>query len=216
MPSQFAPGQPADPGQIRLFRWADDLPAVLWDDVAARPADQAAAAVGARQVEHGFLAPVVGLNYLVDMDIRRVLCADQPDERPDYQTGLVLLTALAKALDAPQAGEMATFGEMPGGDLFFTGPHALRTGPLLKRYGKDPQALVQRALAMGGHEIEGGDAGVMLPGLPKVDLYVLLWAGDEEFPARVVMGLDRRAHMHLALDGLWALANILVTRLAKD
>jgi hypothetical protein len=44
-------------------------------------------------------------------------------------------------------------------------------------------------------------------------LYVLLWPADEEFGARAVVGLDAHAHHQLALDGLWALTNILVRRL---
>ena len=39
--------EPLDPGKIELFRWADQLPPALWDDLAARNPEEAALATGA-------------------------------------------------------------------------------------------------------------------------------------------------------------------------
>ena len=55
-----------------------------------------------------------------------------------------------------------------------------------------------------------------VPGLPRLPLYVLLWTADEEFAARVTVGLDAHAHHQLALDGIWALTNLLAGRLLEE
>ncbi len=104
---------------------------------------------------------------------------------------------------------------MPGGSLFFTGPHALPLAPLCARFGAKPGELLARGQALGGRAEQGADAAVVVPGLPFAPLQVLVWAGDDEFPPRAVIGIDDRVHLSLPLDAIWALCNLLVRRLTE-
>ncbi|MFH1059009.1 MAG: DUF3786 domain-containing protein [Pseudomonadota bacterium] len=206
-----------DPQEIALFRWADQLPAALWDDLAARPAPEAAQAAGAQWQDGCYHLPLAGRAYRVDPAARRVREADRPQHRVGFQAGMILVSHLARALGVPPAGRMVTPQELPGGSLFFTGPHAVNTRALEAAFGHEPAALVQRAAALGGTPSNaGGDVAVQVPGLPHLPLFVLLWAADEEFSARAVVGLDANAHHQLALDGVWALTNLLVARLCPE
>ncbi|MEW5911338.1 MAG: DUF3786 domain-containing protein [Thermodesulfobacteriota bacterium] len=207
---------PVDPAENQLFRWADQLPPALWDDLAARPPEQAAQTTGALWQDGCFALSLLGRPLAVDPAQRRVWRLDQPESRVSYQTGLVLVSTLSRSLGVPPSGRLVTPEELPGGAQFFQGPHAVNKKPLVKRFGHDPQALLERALAMGGEAIEGADVAVKVPGLPMLPLYALLWAGDDEFEARAVVGLDAHAHYHLALDGLWALTNLMVHYLVRD
>ena len=195
------------------FRWADQLPAPLWDDVRARPAEQAAEAVGAPLSQGVFQIPMLGRTYRVDPGARRIWLQDQPDHRVSYQSGVVLLSALARSMGVPPSGRMVTPQELQGGTLFFTGAHSLAVKPLAKRFGDDPQGLIAAAAVMGGEAFSGADCAVRLPGLPRLPLYVLLWRADEEFSARAVIGIDDRALFHLDLAGIFALTNVMVARL---
>lgn len=207
----------AEPGENRLFRWADQLPAALWDDLDARSPDQAVEACEAQWSQGVYLLPLLGRPYLVDANTRQVREADRPDHRVSYQAGLVLVTHLARALGVPPVGRMVTPQELPGGTLFFTGAHAVNTKDLEASFGSDPQALIRRATAMGGGPAEaGGDLAVAVSGLPRLPLFVLLWVADEEFPARAVVGLDAHAHHQMDLGGVWALTNLLVSRLCVE
>lgn len=207
---------PVDPAENQLFRWADQLPPALWEDLTARPPEQAAQTTGALWRDGRFALSLLGRPLAVDPAQRRVWRLDQPESRVSYQTGLVLVSTLSRSLGVPPSGRLVTPEELPGGAQFFQGPHAVNKKPLVKRFGYDPQALLERALAMGGEAIEGADVAVKVPGLPMLPLYALLWAGDDEFEARAVVGLDAHAHYHLALDGLWALTNLMVHYLVRD
>jgi len=207
----------AEPEENRLFRWADQLPAALWEDLDARPPAQAAEAAGAELRDGVFRLALLGRVYLVDPADRQVREAQRPDYRVSYQAGLVLVTHLARALGVPPAGRMVTPQELPGGSLFFTGAHAVNTKALEARFGSDPQALARRAAVLGGGPDQaGGDLAVSVYGLPRLPLHVLLWAADEEFPARAVVGLDAHAHHQMDLGGVWALTNLLVSRLCAE
>ena len=205
--------KPANPEEISLFRWADQLPAALWDDLAARPPLEAAQAAEAVLAEGCLSLPLLGRGYVVDPGARRLWEAARPRHRLGFQTGLVLVSHLARAIGVPTAGCLVTPQELPGGGLFFSGPHAVGTARLEKRFGRDPEGLLAAARALGGQPCPGAEVSVMVPGLPRLPLYVLLWPADEEFEARAMVGLDAHAHHQLALDGIWALTNLLVGRL---
>lgn len=202
--------------QKDLFRWVEDVPADLWEDVRARPAREAAEAVGGSWQDGQFRLGLLGREHVVDPGDCRIWLADQRDERLGFQDGVVLLTTLARSLGVPPSGRMVTPVELPGGNLFFTGAHALATAPLARCFASDPQALEGRARAMGALPTPGADLALKLPGLPQVPLYALLWSGDQELEARAVIGIDDRAHFHLDLGGVLALTNLLVRRLIRD
>jgi hypothetical protein len=196
-------------------RWAEELPGHLWENLGARGPESAAAATGAALEKGRFILPVFARPYLVDPQNRRVEDLSQGEARVDYNTALVLVTHLAQAVDTPPAGRMISFNELPGGRALVAGPHALPLDPLAEHFGGNPQALVERALELGGEEIDGADVAVRLPGLPRVPIYLMLWLADEEFPAQAVPGVDAQVMRHLDLDGLLSLSHLLVQRLTE-
>lgn len=197
------------------YQWADDLPGHFWEKLQTRAPDQAAATAGAELDRGRFILPVFARRYLVDPQNRRVYDLARAEARVDYNTALVLVTHLARAEDAPPAGRMISFNELPGGRALVAGPHALPMDLLAVRFGDNPQALVQRARELGGEEIEGADVAVRLPGLPRVPMYLLLWGADEDFPAQASPGVDDRVMQHLDLDGLLSLSHLMVQRLTE-
>ncbi|MCB2193994.1 MAG: DUF3786 domain-containing protein [Deltaproteobacteria bacterium] len=206
---------PLAPEENRLFRWAEDIPPQLWDDLAARPPEEAAQATGAIWDGQGYTVTLLNREHRLEPQARRIYLTADPDHRLSYQTGLVLISTLIRSLGVPPAGRMVTAAELPGGAQFFQGPHAINDKPLAESFGQDPHTLLPAAQALGGEAFEAGDQGVCLPGLPMIPLYVLIWAGDDEFAPRAVVGVDANAHYHLALDGIWALCNLMVYRLLK-
>ncbi len=198
-----------------LFKYADQLPDPLWDDVCVRDARQAAVCVGGCWEDGVFKVPLLGFTYAVDPLAQKILRNNDAGHRVGYQTGVVLLYTLAKSVGAPPSGRMVSPLELTGGTMFFTGAHSLATKPLAKRFGSAPHALVERAAALGGEAIDGADCAVRLPGLPNVPVYVLLWTGDKPAEARTFIGIDDRALFHLDLGAVFALTNVLVSRLVR-
>jgi len=98
---------------------------------------------------------------------------------------------------------------------FFQGPHALRTDPLLKRYGDDLEGFRQAAEFLAGEPKDMADAAFQLSPYPRINLYFLLWQGDEEFSPQVSVLLDRPIERVLAADAIWALINRVATALLE-
>lgn len=201
--------------QNKLFRWADQIPQASWIDLCNRSPQQSAEAVGAEWNGEIFKVPMLGVQYSIDPANRRITVSDQADYRVSYQAGVVLLTTLSISKGVPPSGRMTIPQDLPGGRMFFTGAHAIATGPLVKYFEKDSNQLLDHALGIGGDMIEGADIGIRLPGLPYVPLYMLFWRGDQDFRGRAIIGIDDRAHFHLDLAGIFALTNIFVFEFCK-
>jgi hypothetical protein len=196
-----------------LFRWADQIPAALWDALDKRDPKDAAGAVGAVNEGSTFRLSLIGIDYIVDTLGRRIKRSGEPEHPVSYQTGIVLITTLTLSSGVPPSGRIVSPQELPGGRMFFTGAHALPTGKLVKAFEKDPKGLIERALGLGGKIIAGADTAIQVPGLPYVPLYLFLWRGEEDIPPRATIGIDDRAHFHLDLGGVFAMTNILAARL---
>jgi len=196
--------------QKELFRWAEQIPAESWIDLCNRSPQQAAESVGAVWDGKFFKVPLLGVQYIIDPANQRINMASNADHPVSYQAGILLLTTLSFSKGVPPSGRLTVPQELPGGRMFFTGAHALATQPLAKRFEKASDQLVNRAIEIGGEMIEGADIAIRLPGLPYVPLYILYWQGDQEVPARAMIGIDDRAYFHLDLAGVFALTNILV------
>jgi hypothetical protein len=125
-----------------------------------------------------------------------------------------VLCYLSRAQDIPSAGMWVSERDLPGGNLFFRGPHALPAGPVLRRFGSDAEGFRRRCRELGGRPLDFGDAAFAFQALPRVPLACVLYVQDEEFPARLTFLLDSTASFQLPLDVILALVQSLVRLLA--
>ena len=98
---------------------------------------------------------------------------------------------------------------------FFQGPHALKTDPLLKRYGHDLKGFRETAEYLEGQPQTMADVAYKLHPFPRVPLYFLLWQGDDEFAPQMTVLFDRSIEKVLAADAIWALVNRVSTAILE-
>jgi hypothetical protein len=91
---------------------------------------------------------------------------------------------------------------------FFQGPHTIDTTSLVKRFGQDPGGLKAAGIRLGGKVLDMADAAVCLEPFPKIPIYYVLWAGDDEFPAKLTVLFDKSIDLHLAADAIWGIVGL--------
>ena len=106
----------------------------------------------------------------------------------------------------PLAQDIVSAKELKEGH-FFSGPHQFRIDPLLNRFGQDVARFKEACRALGGKPMAMADAAFQLLPFPRLPLYFLLWAGDEEFKPRLQILFDRPIEAILPADAIWALVN---------
>ena len=165
---------------------------------------------------NGLVLSLLGREILVDRDeaCLKSRKAGSWVKVEDPLMELLLLVYLLKAGPDSLQNELISVQELKVSH-FFHGPHELRLGPLLTRYGQDPKGFKEAAETLGGEALDLADVSYSIPALPKVPLYYLLWEGDDEFEPRVSVLFDRSVENHLSGDAIWGLVNLVSEALVK-
>jgi hypothetical protein len=120
--------------------------------------------------------------------------------------GLLLLFYLLQARDTPLEGRWVSEFDLPGGSLFFRGPHRFRTEDLAERFGRNLEGFDETSRRLGGVRVELGDRAFRFQVLPRVPAVAVLWSADDEFPASAKLLLDASIKEHLPLDVIFGLS----------
>jgi hypothetical protein len=119
---------------------------------------------------------------------------------------LAALWYLARAKNIPTSGRLISPASLSGGEIFQKGTHVLPVDKIAELYGEDRQGFYDKGLELGGQQLEHGDCSILLHPFPRVPVTVILWTGDEEFPARTDLLFDSTCEQHLPPDVLWSTA----------
>ncbi len=193
------------------------VPPQHWGDLKAgdikKVCDRSLAVKGSR---NALSLTVLGREILVDMDesCLKNRKAGSWEKVGDPLLELLILVYLLKAGPESLKNELISVQELKDSH-FFQGPHELRLGPLLTRYGLNPGGFKKAAESLGGEAQDLADTSYRIPALPKVPIYYLLWEGDEEFEPRLSVLFDRSVEKHLSADAIWGLVNLVSEALVK-
>ncbi len=203
-------------------RFADAL-AKAREEWAAADAAACAARAGCRPVQGGVLVPLFGGRHLVTHPGGEVTTHEAghdpaaPGEPAHIAVAILLLHYLLLADGTPPAGAWSAYRELPDG-LFYAASFAGRAeAPLTRAFATSAAGLDlfrETALAAGGDALTLGDASFRFGALPRVDVAVLVWAGDDEGPGEARVLFDANAGHYLPAEDLAGLGGQLAHRLA--
>ena len=164
----------------------------------------------------GLLIFFLNNDILVDIEnccLRRIY-PDRSEKIDNPLLELVILVYLLNVTHDLLSREMVSVSDLKDAH-FFQGPHTLKTGPVLKRYGRDVSGFKKAAESLDGEFLDLADAAYKFSPLPKIPLYYLLWEGDDEFEPHLSVLFDRSIECHLSADAIWGLVNLVVSELLK-
>jgi hypothetical protein len=121
---------------------------------------------------------------------------------------LLVLVYLINVRSDPVKNDLISVSELKDAH-FFTGPHVLKTAPLVERFGNDPEGFKRAAVSIGGKPEAFADASFRFNPFPKIPICYLLWEGDEMFPPELTVLFDRSIENHLPADAVWGVINLL-------
>lgn len=159
----------------------------------------------------------INCQYTVDPGERAIYSVNDQEENipAGFLEQLSILAYLINVSEKPVAGKHVSGDKLPGGQFFFRGPHGLPTVKLERAFGMDPELMVEKGQKLGASQLDFGDASIEIYILPKVPVYFIVWAGDNEFPAKASILFDATAADQLPLDALGAVVTLAVNALTK-
>ncbi len=139
------------------------------------------------------------------------------NDKSDIKTlfGLFMVHYLLTAKEIPITKEWISEKDIPGGATFFRGPHEIPAYLIEKRYGDNVNVFCDVCEQLGGTPLDMADKAFSFKIAPRIPVAILLWKGDDEFPAESKMLFDRSIIEHLALDIVFSLAVGVCTKIAE-
>ncbi len=137
---------------------------------------------------------------------------EQEKEVPVQEQVLILHYMMAKSPPVA-SGKWIAYREIPGASFYFSAFVKRAIDPLKNVFGSNTAGLIKAAEKLDGKAVDTGDAGLEFNVLPKVPMQLIVYEGDEEFPAEANILFDETAGKILSPEDAAWLAGMLVYRL---
>ena len=152
--------------------------------------------------------------YVIDHAEWTVKRADDAAVPPAIMQSLIL-TYLYMSDGRPPIDRWLGFRELPNG-LFYAQAFQGYTGAALVRdLNGDVVVFRQASEKLQGEALAIGDAGYAFQVLPRMKLAVVMWAGDDEFPAQAQVLFQESAPHYLVTEGLAIVGSLLIGQITK-
>jgi hypothetical protein len=137
---------------------------------------------------------------------------DSKTEIPIQEQILILHYMLSPAPPL-STGNWVSYREIPGASFYYSAFVKRAIDPLKKVFGQNVDGLLGAGEILGGKTIDAGDVGYEFRLFPNIPVRLILWAGDEEFPAEANIVFDDNIKDILSPEDIAWLAGMLVYRL---
>jgi len=169
--------------------------------------------------ESGASGPAVTVDYLgspyvISFPDLTVTPKEGTGELP-LRESILVLHYLAQAKGTAATGKLITYRDLPGGVVYFPTFSKRTTDPLTRRFGMEPDLLVEASKTIGGTEVDLGDAGVVIKGFSRTPITIILWTGDEELPAQLNILFDASITDYLESEDVTVLCEVLTWKLVR-
>ena len=187
-----------------------------WEDLRSRSREQILGRDGVRVPIDGKGYEVDFLNSvcLVDPVAERIVeLSPNPGRELPEEFQILLIRYLVAENGGPLEDKEVSQKDFPGGVTFFQGPHTLNVAPIVKLYGRDPEAFEIRARELAAVPVPNGDKAMRFLPFPVMPVTYVLWKEDEEFPASVSVLFDKSITRWFELDMIFTLVLVLTERI---
>ena len=157
--------------------------------------------------------PFLDRTYLVSYPLFEFKDQAEGEKEIPIQEQVLILHYLM-AVEVPDlTGRWISYREIPGASFYFGAFVKRAVDPLKKVFGQNISGFSRAAEKLGARIIENGDAGFEFRVLPAVPLQLILWEGDDEFPAEANILFDETIGRILSPEDVAWLAGMVVYRL---
>ncbi len=176
-------------------------------------AEDAAARLGLKQEDDSVILRILGTDYRINIpsfNFER-LTQDKPDYLQGQAAQVLILHLLAECRIVPSSGSFISYREYPSGDLYYKAFEGRCLKRLAFSYGTKIEAFKKDCIAAGAAPIEGGDAAFRIEFMPGLDLKLILWGPDEEFPPSAQILFSDNFPVTLSAEGASGLCDIVIS-----
>jgi hypothetical protein len=196
------------------YEKCSDVSEEFWEDLEHQDPAAVTRRTGAFFENGLYHLPCLDRQLMIDSKKRQIQVKGAAPADLGFRLCLTTLLYLLH-LDIAGLGPPISPLELPGGATFFRGHHGLPNGLLEARFGQDVSAFQGAGKKLQAKTRPAGDAAVDLEVFPGLVVGVILWRGDEEFPAQVSFTLPAHLDRFWFLDAIWGMLNLVTQELIQ-
>ncbi len=153
--------------------------------------------------------------YLVSLPDIEVSFQQTGGEVP-LKDGILILHYLVSAKGTPATNRFVTFRELPGCASYYPVFNQLAIKPILDRFAREPELLVDAAASLGGIRASYGDASVTVNAFSRVPVTIVMRRGDEEFPPSCTVIFDANVSDYLPTEDIRDVCAVMARKLVQS
>ncbi len=138
---------------------------------------------------------------------------DEANAEIPIQEQILILHYMLSPAPPLSTENWVSYREIPGASFYYSAFVKRAIDPLKKVFGQNVDGLLKAGEILGAQTIDTGDVGYEFRLLPNIPLRLILWAGDDEFPAEANIVFDENIKDILSPEDIAWLAGMLVYRL---
>ena len=147
----------------------------------------------------------LGDEYSIDITVRKVLSLSGNAAAKDFIAILILHYLISKLKGLPElSNKWLTFREFSGIEGYFDAYHRRSVEPVIRKYGKNPEAIKTVLGRLPAESFPGGDFAIIIQAFEGVPVLVKLWKADAEF------GPDANMYFDSSITGIFCTEDIVV------
>ncbi|MDO8443322.1 MAG: DUF3786 domain-containing protein [bacterium] len=154
-------------------------------------------------------------SYLITLPDITVSQVDSAEEVP-VRDKLLILHYFISAKGTPAANRLITFRELPEGSVYFPTFSQRTIKPLLNRFGKEPNLLLEAGIKLGGSKVDLGDTALTINAFCRVPISIILWQGDDELAPQGSILFDDTIADYLPTEDITVLCEVITWKLIRS
>ncbi|MGA2027795.1 MAG: DUF3786 domain-containing protein, partial [Syntrophobacteraceae bacterium] len=177
------------------------------------PATLAKAAGAVFSPEEGLIVTFLGTKYRVDIHPQTDIAKVDSSEEVSIPDKILIAHYLLGSAGKKSTGKLITFRQIPDGHFYFEAFQRRARDPFANYFGNNGQLFVKCAEMLGAVPVAIGDFGMDFPVFAHIHVQLVLWSGDEEFPADATILFDESVQRILPVEDIAVMCGNLVYRL---
>jgi hypothetical protein len=126
---------------------------------------------------------------------------------------ILLCHYLLHASEVPASGQFINFRQIPDGHFYDDAFQRRARDPLLATFGRNLELFGRCAGILNGIPVAAGDVGMSFAVFPRMNIHLVLWRGDEEFPPDANILFDDNIRHNFPAEDVAVISGMLVYRL---
>lgn len=163
--------------------------------------------------ENTFIIPFLNRVYEVKFPDFSFTDKADPEKEVPIQEQVLVLHYLMGDKAAQPSQDWVAYREIPGASFYFSAFVKRAIDPLKNVFGQNLEGLAIAAGRLNATPLDFGDVGLEFLAFPRLPVHMIVYSGDDEFPAEANILFDSSAGKILSPEDLAWLAGMIVYRL---